>query len=554
MRKKIFWKILLLVSVINYAQPTHSKKVVGYYAQWAIYARDYNINKIDGNKLTHLNYAFFDVDYSATAPQNTKLKSLDTYADFEHTETGAPWNAPVKGNFYDLKNLKTAYPHLKILISVGGWTRSQKLPLVAADPAARTALANDMANFLVTYPFIDGFDIDWEYPVRGGTDGTETINWANIPAQPHTVDDHKNFVLLVKAMRQAMPNKLITIAAGNNVNDVVDQYIGPNNRPAGFTEDLTTYCDFITFFGYDFGGNWYDKTCYNAPLYGSGNASDPLHNATKPQSLDKLVDIYLNQIGIPANKLVMGLPFYGKLFNNVSGTGSVPGLPGLFVSAPRVTTGGCANPIPPQGTWDTITCEFSGSVEFCDLSGGVGTTPHHYLNPGMDTVNSTAAAAGWVRYWDNTCKVPYLYNQTTNQFVTYDDKQSIDEKCKFIMNKNLAGGMIWELSQDTRESNSVVLLTQINTTFSTLGTNDFDNELQSQTKIFFNNNQQLEIKSNQIIDKVSVYSILGTTIFSMDNINETSTSIANTSLSKKQVYIVRTNFKNGSTVTKKIIN
>ena len=451
-----------------FSQLSHNKKVVGYYAQWAIYARNYNIPNIEGNKITHLMYAFFGTEYDAEHPENTKLKSLDTYADFEHTEGGIPWDASPKGNFYDLKKLKDKYPHLKIIISVGGWTRSQDFPAIAASSVARNALAADMAAFLVTYPFIDGFDIDWEFPLEGGTDGTELIGGNLVSAQPHTIDDNKNLVYLMQAMRNALPGKHISIAGGNSVGKVPEQFIGPNNRAAfGMTTDLTTYCDFISFFGYDFGGNWYDKTCYNAPLYGSGNTADPLHGIPA-QSLDVLTNKYLNEVGIPSDKLIMGVPFYGKLFNGVANDESVPGLPGLFVSAPRAK-GSCTQPQPPQGTWDDTTCENSGSIEFCDLAGSIGTVGHHLLDAADSGVlKPEAVTAGWARYWDNTAKVPYLYNATTHQFISYDDKKSVDEKVKYIASKNLAGAMIWELSQDTRATDPVpaALLSQINTTFS----------------------------------------------------------------------------------------
>jgi len=544
--KKITTYLFLLFTSILFSQPTHNKKVVGYYAQWAIYARDYNVNDIDGNKLTHLMYAFFGIDYDPANPSGTKLKSLDTYADFEHTETGAPWNSSIKGNFYDLKNLKLAHPHLKILISVGGWTKSQNFPAVAASPVARQALANDMANFLATYPFIDGFDIDWEFPIVGGTDGTESVNNILIPAQPHTTNDHKNLVYLLEAMRTAMPNKLITIAAGNSVNNVSQQFIGPNNKSSySMTNDITTYCDFITFFGYDFGGNWYDKTCYNAPLHPSGNIQDPLHG-TPAQALDVLVSIYLNQIGIPASKLVMGVPFYGKLFTNVASSGSVPSLPGLYVSAPR-TSSWCTNPQPPQGTWDNINCEYSGSIEYCDLAGTVGTNPHHYLNPSNTlTLTSAASSAGWVRYWDNTCKVPYLYNSTLNQFISYDDTQSIDAKGQYILSQNLAGAMIWELSQDTRGSNPNVLLNQLNTSLSALNSNDFiqDNVL-NDFKIY-SENGLLHIKSEKkYINEIVISNCLGQMLYEKNNINLNTTSIAIDSWDKNKVIFIEVKDNNG---------
>ncbi|MFH6945254.1 glycosyl hydrolase family 18 protein [Flavobacterium sp. FlaQc-50] len=498
--------LFLLFPLLALAQPAHGKKVVGYYAQWAIYARDYNVPKIDGSKLTHLNYSFYGTTFDPARPENTKLKCLDTYADFEHTEGGIPWDAPVKGNFYDLKKLKEKYPHLKILISVGGWTKGQDLSPIAASPVARAALAADMANFIVTYPFIDGFDIDWEYPVIGGTDGTEVINGAPIPPQKHSPDDNKNLVYLLKAMRQAMPNKLVTIAAGNNVRNVVSQYLGPLNRGQyGMTEDISTYCDYITYFGYDFGGNWYDKTCYNAPLYASGNPNDPLYGASQSESLDELTNQYLNVIGFPANKLIMGLPYYGKIFKNVANNGTTPNFPGLFVAAPRDATSGCANPQPPAGTWDgPAACEKSGSIEICDLVGNPVTNSHPYLDPNTMMVTPTAAAAGWVRYFDNTTKVPYLYNAALKQFITYEDKQSMDLKVQYIKSRNLAGGMVWELSQDTRGAIPNSLLTQVDTSFGSIvpGTVSIAGSVKSGTALVPNVAIEVKNSSNVVVDNV----------------------------------------------------
>ncbi|SEO01431.1 chitinase family 18 [Flavobacterium sp. CF108] len=493
---------LLLFPLLALAQPAHGKKVVGYYAQWSIYARDFNVPKIDGSKITHLNYSFYGTTYDPAHPENTKLKCLDTYADFEHMEGGIPWDAPVKGNFYDLKKLKEKYPHLKVLISVGGWTKGQDLSPIAASPVARAALAADMANFIVTYPFIDGFDIDWEYPLSGGTDGTEIVNGAPVPPQKYSPDDNKNLVLLLKAMRQAMPNKVVTIAAGNNVRKVSQQYLGPNNRSQyGMTEDISTYCDYITYFGYDFGGNWYDKTCYNAPLYASGNPNDPLYGATQSESLDELTNQYLNVIGFPANKLIMGLPFYGKKFDHVA-TNSTNG---LFVSAPRDIVGGCTNPQNPIGTWDgSGACERSGSIEICDLVGNPVTNSHAYLDPNTMQVTPSAASAGWVRYFDNTTKVPYLYNATLKQFISYEDKQSMDLKVQYIKSRNLAGGMIWELSQDTRGSIPNSLLTQVDTSFGSVvpGTVSISGSAKNGSALVTDVTVELRNASNAVIQTI----------------------------------------------------
>jgi len=411
-------------------------------------------------------YAFYNPVYDS-ANDSGSIQTLDAWADTGHNESGLLTTAAVKGNIGELKILKDRNPHLKIMISVGGWTKSQDFPAIASSQNARQTFAQSLVNFMTLYPWIDGFDLDWEFPVTGGTGGQEKVRGLVIPVQPHTTNDHKNLVFLLKQMRETfdsngMQSKEISIAMGNNVVQTVSQFIGPNNEAANnMTENVMDFCEFVTFFGYDFGGNWYDKTCYNAPLFGGDNVNDPLHNPSgRNQVLSELVEVYLTDIGIPADKLIMGIPFYGKLFEGVASTGVDANNPGLYESAPRIVNPACSLPESPVGTWDDLsyTCETSGAIEFCDLSQGVATNPHHFLNPSNPLVASTAAAsAGWVRHWDAIAKVPYLYNSTQNKFISYDDSESIDLKVKYALSKNLAGVMIWELSQDARSSTNGLL-------------------------------------------------------------------------------------------------
>ena len=452
--------------------PQHSKFVIGYFAQWSIYSRGYLVSQVEASKLTHLLYAFYNPVYDVTN-DTASLVSLDPNADYDHNLSGLLTNEPVKGNIGELKLLKQNNPHLKILISVGGWTKSQHFPAIAASQNARETLAQSMVDFMTTYPWIDGFDLDWEFPVRGGTEGLERVNGSTVPEQPHTPNDHKNLVYLLKEMRETfdasgMQSKEISIAMGNNVEHAASQFIGPGNEAANnMTENVMDFCDFVTFFGYDFGGNWFDITCYNAPLFGGDHVNDPLHNANgRNQVLSELVHVYLTDVGIPADKLVMGLPFYGKLFEGVATTNSDPNNPGLYEYAPRIPNPNCGLDEPPIGTWDvlTLSCEKTGAIEFCDLSQGIATNPHHFLDPTNPLVVSpTAAAAGWVRYWDNVAKVPYLYNATEDKFISYDDSESIGLKVNYATSQNLGGVMIWELSQDARNS-TLGLLDTVETT------------------------------------------------------------------------------------------
>lgn len=469
--------VLLFLILTNFIfpqqnQPQHTKKVVGYYAQWAIYTRSYGVHQIEGDKLTHLMYAFYNTIYDSDT-QTTRLESLDPHADFAHNNFNITYPSGTnteteRGNFGQLKMLKEKYPHLKILISLGGWTRSQHFPALSTSEKGRLTLAQSMVDLMQKYPWIGGFDIDWEFPVIGGIVG-ESISGNPIPDQPSTPDDHKNLVFLLKKIREVfdangMQDKQLTIAAGNNVSRLLEGHVGPGNQAShGMTENIFDFCDFVTFFGYDFGGNWFEKACYNAPLYGGDHPKDPLNRgAGNPnQILDDLVNLYLSENGLkaPPEKLIMGIPFYGKLFERVESTGIIPELPGLYEIAPNETTSFCSNRRPPQGSWDDsqYPCEQSGSIEFGDLFQGNATNKHQYLdNTGLE-VSSAAAAAGWKRYWDNTAKVPYLYNANENKFISYDDPESIDLKVKYALSQQMGGVMIWELSQDARNSNQGLL-------------------------------------------------------------------------------------------------
>ena len=51
-------------------------------------------------------------------------------------------------------------------------------------------------------------------------------------------------------------------------------------------------------------------------------------------------------------------------------------------------------------------------------------------------------------FWDSTCKAPYLYVEDSKMFITYDNEESIAEKCRFMRNNSLGGVMIWELGED----------------------------------------------------------------------------------------------------------
>lgn len=133
----------------------------------------------------------------------------DPWIDAQKSYPGDTWDQ-LRGNFNQLIKLKQRYPHLKTLISVGGWSWSNRFSDVAADPALRENFANSAVDFLRKYQF-DGVDLDWEYPVSGGLQGNS-----------RRAEDKQNFTLLLQKTREKLDaagakdgkRYLLTIASG----------------------------------------------------------------------------------------------------------------------------------------------------------------------------------------------------------------------------------------------------------------------------------------------------------------------------------------------------
>jgi chitinase len=338
---------------------TAAKKVVGYYAAWAAYS-GFTPDKLDAGKLTHVNYAFANI--------GSDLKITLGYPDVDPS------------NISKLNALKQINPNLKTIISVGGWSWSGRFSDAALSDTSRTAFADSCVSFIVKYGF-DGVDIDWEYPVSGG-----------MATNTRRPEDKQNFTLLLKKIRERLDargltdNKhyLLTMAGASG-----NWYV--NNTDLGV---LHQYLDFANIMTYDIHGTWDRYTDFNSPLYNNTDAS--------PQykwSVDSSVDAWLNA-GFPAEKLILGIPFYGYRYDAVTNMNN-----GLYQT----------------------------------YSGGASIS---YANIASNYLNKT----GFTRYYHQQSMVPWLYNGST--FITYDDPQSIGAKTQYIKSKNLGGGAVWELSQD----------------------------------------------------------------------------------------------------------
>lgn len=367
---------------------TTSGRVIGYFAAWGVYGRDYHVADVPAHLLTHINYAFANIS------DDGRCVLGDPYADTDKAYPGDSWDEGAKrGSFHQLAILKQAHPHLKTLISVGGWTWSAKFSDVALTPASRATFATSCVDFMIEHGF-DGIDIDWEYPVGGG-----------LPSNVTRPEDKQNYTLLLQELRSRLDARgasdgrsyLLTIAAPAGPSTIA-------NMPAS---DMHAHLDWINLMTYDFHGGWSPMTNFHAPLAASSTDPSPDPATRDHLNVQSAVQAYRNA-GVPADKLVVGVPFYGRGWASVAPQGN-----GLYQSFSGL----------PQGTWE------AGVFDYHDLAA-------HYVPT-------------YTRTWHDEARVPWLYDAGSGIMISYEDPESIGHKTAYVRSEGLGGVMFWELSGDT---------------------------------------------------------------------------------------------------------
>ncbi|MHB2007914.1 MAG: glycoside hydrolase family 18 protein, partial [Acidobacteriaceae bacterium] len=263
-----------------------------------------------------------------------------------------------------------------------GWLWSGRFSDAALTAASRAKFIDSVADFITRYK-LDGLDIDWEYPGMAGAAG-------NV----FRPEDKQNYTLLLmelrerfKKMQKPLHRQLyITIAAGASTEFLQHTEMAMVQK----------YVDTINLMAYDYYEPGDDKLTGNhAPLF--VDPADP-----KGISADRSVKEF-EAAGVPAEKIVLGVPFYGHVWGHVPATNH-----GLFQTGQPV--------------------------------------PNAYANYGALT--TTMLSQGYTRYWDAKASVPYLYNPQKQIFVSYEDPESLALKCKYVIDHHLAGIMFWEYGSD----------------------------------------------------------------------------------------------------------
>ena len=102
-----------------------------------------------------------------------------------------------------LIGLKKSFPHLKVMLSLGGWGGCATCSDVFSRTEGRKRFAESV-RATADYFHVDGLDLDWEYPVVQG-----------FPGHPRSPDDKRNFTLLLEEIRrESADDFLLTFASG----------------------------------------------------------------------------------------------------------------------------------------------------------------------------------------------------------------------------------------------------------------------------------------------------------------------------------------------------
>lgn len=243
--------------------------------------------------------------------------------------------------------LKAQQPALQVLVSIGGWG-SGRFSEMAADETRRTSFARDCRRVVDEYG-LDGIDIDWEYPTQSS---------AGISSSPA---DTENFTLLLRDIRKEIGKKKLLTMASVGSADYVD------------FQACVQYLDLVNVMSYDMG---------NPPYH---------HSALYPSSLNrnmttsKAVERHL-EAGVPREKLVMGMPFYGR--------------------------GGHGDPV-----------------------------LRNYVHTGY-------TGSDYHVCWSDTAQVPYLADKDGTLVLGYENTRSLAVKCQYVIDNGLRGGMYWDYESD----------------------------------------------------------------------------------------------------------
>ncbi len=360
--------------------PVAGRQVVGYFTEWGIYGRNYQVKNVETSgsaaKLTTIVYAFGNVT-------NGQCAIGDSYADYDKAYTAADsvdgvadtWDAgALRGNFGQLRRLKKMHPGLRVVWSFGGWTWSSGFTQAAANPSAFASSCYSLVKDARWSDVFDGIDIDWEYP-----------NACGLSCDTSGPNAFKNLMAALRSRFGSSAMVTAAITADGTSGGKIDatDYAG-----------AVPYLNWIMPMTYDYFGTWAatGPTAPHSPLY--SYAGIPTAGFYADAAIQKL-----KSKGVPANKILLGIGFYGR------------GWTGVTQAAPGGSATGAA-----AGTYEAGIEDYKVLATKCPATGTVGGTAYAYCG---------------------------------NNWWSYDTPATIGGKMSYVKSQGLGGSFFWELSGDT---------------------------------------------------------------------------------------------------------
>lgn len=397
--------------------PPDGARTIGYFTQWGIYDRDFLIRDVhdtgQAGNLTHIHYAFGNVNSDGECFMANQLGEGDAWADYQRRFTAAEsvdgvadtYDQPLAGNFHQIRELKQMYPDLRVLISLGGWTWSTYFSDAALPQNREDFVASCIDLFIKgnlpilscepqggpgsAFGVFDGIDLDWEWPASAGADGNVI--------RP---EDRENFTALVAEFREQLDAYGAEVGRQYELSAFLPA--DPAKVDAGFeVPEIFDHLDYATLQGYDFAGAWDPMTNHQSQLH------NPAANPAPPEqqfSVSDAVSTWTSK-GAPAGMLSLGIPAYARGWTGVADVNN-----GLYQDGTAVPVG-----------------------------------PDMY-EPGIIDYKHVVNRPGTV-FRDNANGAVWRFDGDT--FWTYDDPQLVADKGDWVVDNGLGGLMLWSLDGDT---------------------------------------------------------------------------------------------------------
>ncbi|XP_020802091.1 mucin-5AC isoform X5 [Drosophila serrata] len=379
-RRGAAWQTLFLLCALAYCinEASSEGRVVCYYTNWSVYrpgTAKFNPQNINPYLCTHLVYAF------GGFTKDNQMKPFDKYQDIE------------QGGYAKFTGLKTYNKQLKTMIAIGGWNEasSRFSPLVASGDRRQQFIKN-ILKFLRQNHF-DGIDLDWEYPAhREGGKSRDRDNYAQFVQELRAEFERE-------AEKTGRTRLLLTMAVPAGIEYIDKGYDVPK---------LNKYLDWFNVLTYDFHSSHEPSVNHHAPLYSLEEDSE--YNYDAELNIDYSIKYYL-KAGADRDKLVLGIPTYGRSYTLINEESTELG-------APSEGPGEQGDATREKG--------YLAYYEICQTLKD---------DPEWTVVQPNANVMG-----------PYAYRR--NQWVGYDDEAIVRKKAEYVVAQGLGGIMFWAIDND----------------------------------------------------------------------------------------------------------